>query len=60
MFLSMPTQCPGFGFLGYKLGQFPVAEYIGDNGLHIGLHQDLRIKHMNFFISVTERFLKKN
>ena len=36
LFLSMPTQCPGFGFLGYKLGEFPHAEYIGNKGIHIG------------------------
>jgi len=59
MFLSMPTQCLGFKFLGYKLGQFPVAEYIGKNGLHIGLHQDLDRKHMQYFIDVMEEFAKE-
>ena len=39
LFLSMPTQCPGFRFLGYGLGEFPEAEYIGGHGLHIGIHQ---------------------
>ncbi|WP_347275125.1 DegT/DnrJ/EryC1/StrS family aminotransferase [Candidatus Kuenenia sp.] len=38
LFSSMPTQCPGFHFLGYKLGDFPNAEYIGENGIHIGVH----------------------
>lgn len=59
LFLSMPTQCPGFSFLGYKLGQFPVAEYVGSNGLHIGVHQDLTIEHMKYFIDKVECFLKK-
>jgi len=57
LFLSMPTQCPGFRFLGYKLGQFPIAEYIGEHGLHIGLHQDLGIGHMKYIIQVIDRFL---
>jgi len=59
LFLSMPTQCPGFRFLGYKLGQFPNAEYIGENGLHIGLHQDLDLKHMKYFIEVVDSFIHK-
>lgn len=60
MFLSMPTQCPGFEYLGYKLGQFPVAEYIGNNGLHIGVHQDLNVEHMKYFIKVIEMFFMEN
>ena len=60
LFLSMPTQCPGFEFLGFKLGQFPIAEYIGNNGLHIGVHQDLNKEHMEYFISVVEKFLANN
>lgn len=59
LFLSMPTQCPGFEFLGYKLGQFPAAEYIGNNGLHIGVHQDLKKKDLDYFIDTVEKFLKE-
>lgn len=58
LFLSMPTQCKGFEFLGYKLGQFPEAEYIGKNGLHIGIHQDIRREQMDYFIELLEKFLK--
>lgn len=57
LFSSMPTQCPGFEFLGYKLGDFPNAEYIGNNGLHIGVHQDIDEKHIDYFIDVVEKFL---
>ena len=60
LFLSMPTQCPGFGFLNYKLGDFPNAEYIGDNGIHIGVHQDLGRKECDYFIKIVEQFLKGN
>ncbi|MFH1582620.1 MAG: DegT/DnrJ/EryC1/StrS family aminotransferase [bacterium] len=57
LFSSMPTQCKGFSFLGYKLGDFPNAEYIGNNGLHIGVHQDLNEEHIDYFISKIEEFL---
>lgn len=59
LFASMPTQCPGFKYLGYKLGQFPNAEYIGNNGLHIGVHQDLTEKHIEYFFKTLSNFVKK-
>jgi len=59
LFLSMPTQCPGFEFLGYSLGEFPVSEYLGNNGLHIGVHQGLEQKHLDYFLDITKRFLDK-
>ena len=40
-FGSMPTQHKAFKFLGHELGEFPEAEYVGDNGLHFGVHQYL-------------------
>jgi len=57
LFASMPTQCPGFKFLEYKLGDFPNAEYIGDNGFHIGIHQDLSKEHLDYFLDCVSRFL---
>jgi len=57
LFSSMPTQCQGFSFLGYKLGDFPNAEYIGKNALHIGVHQDLNEEHINYFIDRVDKFL---
>lgn len=60
LFSSMPTQCPGFKFLGHKLGQFPNAEYIGNNGLHIGIHQDLEKRHLDHFLGIVEDFLSKS
>lgn len=58
LFLSMPTQCPGFYFLGYKLGDFPEAEYIGNNGLHIGIHQNLTKRHFDYFLKKIRDFLE--
>lgn len=40
-FGSIPTQHRAFADMGYKLGDFPNAEWIGDNGVHIGCHQYL-------------------
>ncbi|MDO8743406.1 MAG: DegT/DnrJ/EryC1/StrS family aminotransferase, partial [Candidatus Azambacteria bacterium] len=57
LFSSMPTQCRGFSFLGYKLGDFPEAEYVGNNGLHIGIHQDLTEEHLDYVIETVDKFL---
>ncbi len=47
-FGSMPTQHKAFEFLGYKLGEFPEAEYVGDNGLHFGIHQYLTQEDLDY------------
>ncbi len=59
LFYSMPTQCPSYAFLGYKLGDFPEAEYCSDYGCHIGVHQDLDIDDLDYVVEVIERFLKE-
>ena len=41
LFGSLPTQHQAFRFLGYREGDFPVAERIGRTGLHFGVHQYL-------------------
>ncbi len=60
LFASMPTQCPGFAYLGYRLGDFPNAEFMGNNGLHVGVHQDITDKHIDYLVKTTEDFLKKH
>lgn len=60
LFSSMPTQCSGFKFLGHKLGDFPNAEYIGNNAIHIGIHQDIENEHMDYILNIIERFIGKN
>lgn len=59
LFSSMPTQCPGFEFLGYRLGEFPNAEYIGENGLHIGIHQEMGKRELDYVLAKIEEFLSK-
>jgi len=60
LFQSMPTQCPGFAFLKAKASGFPNAEYIGNNGLHVGVHQDLGLKECDYILDTIQIFLKKN
>lgn len=57
LFSSIPTQCSGFSFLGYTLGDFPNAEYISNNGLHIGVHQDLHEEHIDYIFETIKKFL---
>lgn len=47
-FGSMPTQHKAFAFLKHKSGEFPEAEYVGDNGLHFGIHQYLSKTDLNY------------
>lgn len=60
LFSSIPTQCSGFKFLGYKPGEFPNAEYIGSHGLHIGAHQDMGEEHIDYFIDMIDKFIKQH
>ncbi len=60
LFSSIPTQCPGYAFLGYAPGDFPNSEYIGENGLHVGVHQDMGKEECDYIISTVEEFLEAN
>jgi len=42
-FGCIPTQHNAFKDMNYKLGDFPNAEWIGNNGIHIGCHQYLSL-----------------
>jgi perosamine synthetase len=41
IFSSLPTQETAYKFLGYKHGDFPIAEHIGRVGLYVPVHQGL-------------------
>lgn len=56
LFGSLPTQHPAFDFLGHKLGDFPIAEYIGRNGLHFGIHQYLRRQDIEYISEIIHKF----
>ena len=58
LFYSIPTQCPSYAFLGKKPGDFPEAEYCSNHGTHIGIHQDIDLKQLDYVAQVTEDFLR--
>ncbi len=60
LFLSMPTQCAGFAYLGYKPGQFPEAEYVGTHGFHVGVHQDLGPQHVDYLMNTLRDFMTRH
>lgn len=59
LFRSMPTQCPGFAYLGHRLGQFPQAEYLGTHGLHVGVHQEIGPPEIEYFAQTLESFVRR-
>ena len=58
-FGSMPTQHKAFKFLGHKLGEFPEAEYVGNNGLHLGIHQYLSKGDLDYISDVLYKYFQK-
>ncbi|MCD6578907.1 DegT/DnrJ/EryC1/StrS family aminotransferase [bacterium] len=58
LFGSLPTQHNAFKFLGYKYGQFPVAEYVGKNGLHFGMHQYINNDDLVYISDTLKEYFK--
>ena len=58
-FGSMPTQHQAFAFLGHKLGDFPESEYIGDNGLHFGIHQFLTLSDLDYISEKIHEYFRR-
>lgn len=59
LFASIPTQTPAYRFCGYKEGEFPVAEYIGKNGIHIGVHQEIGDEDIEYIDEKIRTFLER-
>lgn len=59
LFGSLPTQHNAFRFLGHRVGDFPVAEYVGSNGLHFGIHQYLNDDDLVFIADTLKGYFKK-
>lgn len=55
LFGSLATQHRAFDFLKYKQGDFPVAEYVGKNGLHFGCHQFLTDEDLIYINNVLRK-----
>lgn len=60
LFGSLPTQHKAFSFLGYRLGDFPVAERIGKTGLHFGIHQYLEEDDLEYIHSSIKTYCSRN
>jgi dTDP-4-amino-4,6-dideoxygalactose transaminase len=58
-FGSMPTQHETFKYLGHKLGDFPNAEWIGDNGWHWGVHKYLSDDDLQYLVTSMKEILNK-
>jgi len=58
LFASLPTQHKAFKFLGYEYGQFPAAEYVGENGLHFGIHQYLNDDDLYYIGKTLKSYFK--
>jgi len=59
LFGSLPTQHGAFAFLGHAQGSFPVAEYVGANGLHFGCHQYLSEEDLAYAAEVLRDYFKR-
>lgn len=57
LFEAMPTQCSSFTFRGHTAGEFPQAEYVGKNGIHVGVHDGLNLEDMQYLLDMLERFV---
>lgn len=58
-FGSIPTQHKAFKFMNHRLGEFPEAEYVGDNGLHFGVHQYLKLEDLDCALDVLHNYFKR-
>jgi len=57
-FGSIPTQHRAVEFMGYNLGDFPNSEYIGDCGIHIGVHHYLSLAEITYISETLEEYFK--
>ncbi len=57
-FGSLPTQHETFAWIGHKIGDFPEAEYVGENGLHMGCHQFLTQDDLDFMVENIHNYFR--
>jgi len=58
-FGCIPTQHESFKDAGFSLGDFPEAEWVGDNGVHIGCHQYLSDDDLNRICTALQEALEQ-
>ena len=45
--------------MNHAKGEFPVAEYIGENGLHFGIHQYLTDDDLTYISEILHSYFKR-
>ncbi len=58
-FGSTPTQHKAYEFMGHKLGDFPESEYVGINGIHVGVHQYLSMMDLERMATAFSEFFEE-
>ena len=58
LFGCLPTQHNAFRFLDYKYGDFPISEYVGNNGLHFGCHQYMTDEDIHIISNVLHYYFE--
>lgn len=59
LFGSLPTQHRAFEFLGHKMGDFPVSEYVGENGLQFGVHRYLSDDDLAYIADTLKEYFRR-
>jgi len=59
LFGSIPTQSNGYRWMNYEEGDFPVAEYVGKRGFHIGIHQGINEEQREYVVKVITEFIEE-
>lgn len=59
LFGSIPTQQPAYAFLGYRRGDFPHAEAVGERGFYVGVHQDLSREDLDRLVWLIDEFIER-
>ena len=57
-FGCIPTQHSAFKQFTFS-GSFPNSEHVGDNGIHIGVHQHLTQEDLDYMVMVLDKSLKE-
>jgi len=60
LFSSIPTQCPGFGFLKHKKGDFPLAEQDANTSIALPIYPELSIEQLTYVVDTIKGFIQKN
>ena len=57
-FGSIPTQHRAYKWMNHSLGTFPNSEYIGDHGIHVGVHRYLSNEDTDRMVKAFKEYFK--